>query len=64
MHALDELLADAGDRDVVDVNLFVAHEREQKVERPAVVRDVDDKARRARAGGGRGNQLVHGLDRT
>ena len=43
--ARDELLADARDRDVVDVDLLFANEREQQIERPGERRQLDDERR-------------------
>ena len=42
----EELLRDSGDRDVVDVDLLIANEREQEVERTAELRELDDEWRR------------------
>jgi hypothetical protein len=42
MHAREELLGHARDRDVVHVKPLVADEREQEVERPRERRQVDD----------------------
>ena len=42
--AHDELLADARDRNVVDVDLLFANEREQQIERPGKRRQLDDEA--------------------
>ena len=42
MHPVDELLTDAGDRDVVDVELLVADQREEEVEWAVEPLDVDD----------------------
>ena len=39
----EELLGDAGDRDVVDVDLLVADQREQQVERAAEMREFNRK---------------------
>jgi hypothetical protein len=45
VHAREKLLGDARDRDVVDVDLLVADERQQKVERSAELRELDDEGR-------------------
>src|SRR5690349_7641777 len=44
--AREELLGNARDRDVIDVDLFVANERQQEIERTAELRQLDDERRR------------------
>ena len=46
VYAREELLRDACDRNVVDVDLFVANEREQEIQRTAELRQLDDKRSR------------------
>ena len=45
-NAQQKLLRDVRDRDVVDVDLFIADQREQQVERPREGRQVDEKTGR------------------
>jgi hypothetical protein len=44
--AREELLADARDRDVGDLDLLIADEREEEIERPRIFVELDDEGRR------------------
>jgi hypothetical protein len=50
MNTLEELFANAGDRDVGDLDLLIANQREQEVERSREVIELDDEASRRRLG--------------